>query len=299
MQRRVPVVRKQDPFAPQRVVGGEASTKCRVGNLCLKVPSGELFASRQPVGSSRHRHSEDLAGPKRSGPLESLRHTEPAIPVPPGCRDGGVGARHDPRGGSLEHGEVVGDGGDGRHELDGRRSGADHGDSTPGEFDVVAPPTRVEHLAAERVDAAHGRHVGLAQQPGGHHDRRGGEVPVRGGDVPVSFRVVPTHRGDCGIEPDVGSQTEPVGAPLEVRLDFVAVGVGAGPVRIGGEGERVEVGGDVALGAGIRVVPPRATHGARPFQQHEVVDALRAQMVGESEAAEPGTDDRHPMVGAI
>src|SRR5439155_2657444 len=54
---------------------------------------------------------------------------------------------------------------------------------------------------------------------------------------------------------------------------------------------RVQVGLHVDGAAGIAVVPPGAADVARPFEDHEVINAGLLQPDGHPEAGEPGADD--------
>ncbi len=59
--------------------------------------------------------------------------------------------------------------------------------------------------------------------------------------------------------------------PVQVLADLRLQGIGAAPVGIGRERERVERGGDVALAPGIGVVAPGAAELGRPLEDEEVV----------------------------
>ncbi len=65
----------------------------------------------------------------------------------------------------------------------------------------------------------------------------------------------------------------------------------ARPVRVQREGERIEVRGDVAAAAGVRVVPPGAAQVVAPVEDHEIVDPHVPEAGGHADAGEARTDD--------
>jgi hypothetical protein len=94
-----------------------------------------------------------------------------------------------------------------------------------------------------------------------------------------------------GVEPGVREDPEALGAAAQVVEDLVAHRVGAVPVRVARERERVQVRRDVALAAGIAVGPPGAAHVAAALDDDEVLRALLLQPDRHAEAAEAGADD--------
>jgi hypothetical protein len=87
------------------------------------------------------------------------------------------------------------------------------------------------------------------------------------------------------------AHVEAVDAVAHVVPDLALRGERAGPLGIEGEGERVEVGRDVAGGAGVGVVAPGAAEVVAAVEHDEVVDAHGAQAGRHADAGEPGADD--------
>ena len=160
----------------------------------------------------------------------------------------------------------------------------------------MVPTSRVDECALERLDAVDGGRPGLGEHAGGEDDDLAAHrSPVVGADGPVPVVLGPLGGRDL----PAGSQVRPhpavIGAPLEVLEDLGLVRVGLGPERIGGERERVEVGGHVARRTWIRVVPPGATDAVAAFEDHEVVDAVLDQSDAQRQTPDAGTDDHHAM----
>src|SRR5262249_31980048 len=88
-------------------------------------------------------------------------------------------------------------------------------------------------------------------------------------------------------------ETELVNRLLEVLLQLRLPGVRTSPVvRL--EREAVEVRWDVDLGAGVRVVPPRATDPERRLVDRERVNAGLLQLHARPDPAEAGADHHDP-----
>ena len=88
----------------------------------------------------------------------------------------------------------------------------------------------------------------------------------------------------------MGEDAETIGGAPQVGPDLGLGRVGVAPLGVEGEGEGVEVRGDVALAAGVAVVPPRAAHVGVLLEHDEVVDALLAEADGGAQSGEAGAD---------
>jgi hypothetical protein len=118
----------------------------------------------------------------------------------------------------------------------------------------------VEDLALEGLEARDpgvGRKAQLACA--GHEKASLDVVTAPHPDQPAAGFVVEVRPLDLMAEADVIVHPVLACALLEVALDLALLAVLARPVVARLEGVRVEVGGDVAGGAGIGVVPPDAS----------------------------------------
>ena len=88
-----------------------------------------------------------------------------------------------------------------------------------------------------------------------------------------------------------------LGHVADVVTDLRLGREGAGPVRVRGEGERIDVAGHVAGAARVVVVPPGAAWVRGPLEDHEVLAARAAQLRTHRDAGEAGADDRHLDLG--
>ena len=80
---------------------------------------------------------------------------------------------------------------------------------------------------------------------------------------------------------------------LEVGLDLRLRRVAARPARVRGEGELVEVRGNVAGGARIGVVVPNATDTLATLEDGDIAVTGAPQHHGRSDPAEAGADHGH------
>ena len=96
----------------------------------------------------------------------------------------------------------------------------------------------------------------------------------------------------CGRQALVGRD------PAQVVADLGLGREGRAPVRVGREGERVDVAGHVAATARVGVLAPGAADLARPLEDDEVVAAGALQPAGHREAGEAAADDRDLDVSA-
>jgi hypothetical protein len=106
-QRRVEVVGDQHPLAPERVVGGELAAQVGVGDLPGEVLPRAAFGEPEQPRVERQPEHVRLTDPVVDRAGEALGDRPPAEqpPFEPGQLP--VGARHDPRRGALEDGEVA------------------------------------------------------------------------------------------------------------------------------------------------------------------------------------------------
>ncbi len=191
-----------------------------------------------------------------------------------------VGLGEHPWRGALEEREVLDVRLDRGDELDRARARADHGDAPPAQVVVVVPLRRVEDRALELVDARDLGDRRLVQRAGAPDDHTGAD----GGAVGEPERPAPARPlrgGDLGAVPDAGAQPVAVGDVLEVGADLGLRGELAAPVRVGREGERVEVRLHVAGAAGVGVVAPGAAERRRPSR------APRSRCARPGRAAQP------------
>ena len=202
-----------------------------------------------------------------------------------------VHLRQGPAGRALVDVELGDFGLDRRHDLDRAAAGADHGDALAGEVDVVAPLGGVEGRALKVLqprDRRHLRHRELAA--GGDQDV--GLVRAGAGlEQPAAALLVPAGALHLGAGADPVEDAEAAGDALDVGADLGPGRVAARPA-VGREGELVEVGGDVAGGAGVGVVLPDAADPLALLEDGDVLVALAPQHRGGADAAEAAADDR-------
>ncbi|ESU48605.1 hypothetical protein P376_3422 [Streptomyces sp. HCCB10043] len=296
-ERRVVGAGEQDPLAADAVVGGQLGPQGRVLDGPRHVGLGYLLHQAQLVGVLGEGADLQLPyAPEQStacGAGGGYRPVECAL----GLADGAVHARHDPGRGALEERELRGLRLYRGDDLDRGGAGADHRDALAGQVVVVVPAGGVEDLAGEGVEPGYVGHLGVGERTGGGDDDIRVERGAVGGlDHPVQVLLVPAHQLHLVVQPDMRAEPEGVGDALQVGPDVLLAGEGARPVRIGREGEGVEVGRYVAGAAGIAVVAPGAAHRAGPLQDDEIGDAFAAQPDGGPQAPESGTDHRHTYV---
>ena len=113
---------------------------------------------------------------------------------------------------------------------------------------------------------------------GGHHEPGMEPVPPVGLHGPPAVLVTPPHGGDLGTEHGPVKQVEVVGDALGMGQDFRGVGVALGrddPELF--EERQVDIGLDVALGAGVLVPVPGATDATALLHDAHVGQAGLAQ----------------------
>ena len=287
-QRRVPGVGEQDPLAPDLVVRGHLLPQAPVAHLGGQVGAPEGLDRRQRRAGARQAHHLELPADVLQGAYGPLQPGYPAVERAFEARVGAVHARQHPRRGALVDVQVPDGRGDGGHHLDRRGSGADHRDPPVGQRDGVVPARGVEHGAREVAEPVDLREPGLAQRADPQHHHPGVVLPCAGPDGPAPAGLVVVDRGHLDAEPDPVPHARVVGDAADVVVDLALRGERARPVRVEGEGVRVQVGRDVAGRARIAVVAPGAAHVAAAFEHHQVLDALPGQADGRTQTGEPG-----------
>jgi hypothetical protein len=109
--------------------------------------------------------------------------------------------------------------------------------------------------------------------------------------VPAVFRAIPRRFGHLGVEADDLAQIMLVGDLAEIRENLGLLRIHPRPVGFRLEGQRIEVGGDVAGAAGILIVAPGAANVIAAFHQQHVVEAGLAQADRGGQAGKAGADD--------
>jgi len=107
---------------------------------------------------------------------------------------------------------------------------------------------------------------------------------------------VPGGVVDRGAEPEPVHHLRALRDPPQVGLDLGLGRERPRPVRVRREGERVELGGDVAGGTGIGVVAPGAADVVAALDHEEVLLAVLGEPDRHAETAEAGADDEHADV---
>ena len=161
----------------------------------------------------------------------------------------------------------------------------------------MLPARRVKFWPREAVEPRPLRIARDVEQTECGHDG----VELRDGAVGSSQRVkvalvVPHGRRNGGIETQMGREVEAVDHGLDVGLNLGLGCVRARPVvrheRVGIERDL-----DIALGAGIAIVPPGAAWSRGFFEDRKRRDAGAFQPHGGGNAAEAGSDDGDGLRG--
>ena len=143
----------------------------------------------------------------------------------------------------------------------------------------MVPRRSVEGVALEALEPGQRGRERLAQEAGRDHQHPRGHRTGGRLELPALRLGHPVRVEQLRVQPHVGAHAEAVGAPAQVLEDLVAHRIGAVPVRVRRERERVEVRGDVALAAGIAVghqVPP--TSSSRSITMKSVVPRCFSRM---------------------
>ena len=176
---------------------------------------------------------------------------------------GRAAVRHHPRRRALEDVQLLDVGRDRGDELDRRGAGADRRHPLAAQVEPMVPARRVERAALEALQARERR--GSSARPAGPVPETSTRARTAPCEVSITQRSSPSHaaprtsqsRRTCRRTPKSSAH------PLQVGADLGLAGVGARPVRVGRERERVQVRGHVARAAGIRVVVPRPADARR------------------------------------
>lgn len=111
---------------------------------------------------------------------------------------------------------------------------------------------------------------------------------VTHGQRPALALLVEARLLDLSVEAEGAPHVVLVGAALEVRVQFVALGIELGPVVAGLERVGVKVNGRVDTTAGILVFVPGATHGVVLFEDGELEPGL--SQLDRAQARHAGAD---------
>ncbi len=263
-----------------------------VGELAGDVVEAELLAGLVELGAG----TVELPPPQ--GLLEHVLQP-PALPrAPPRLGESGallvgevaLALGHDPSRLALEHVELLDHRLDRRHDLGGRRSGADHGHDLAGQVVLVLPAGGMELRTLEVVEPGPVGVAGHVQEPDSTQEHVAlVDAPVVELDRPDVTVVVPRGGLHADAELQVRPEAELVDRLLQVLLQLGLRGVRAGPV-VALEREAVQVRAHVDLRTGVRVVPPRPTDAERRLVDRERVDAGLLHLHARRDPAEPGAD---------
>jgi hypothetical protein len=209
---------------------------------------------------------------------------------------GRVAHRHDPLGRPLEQRQLRRGVDQRADDLNGARSGADDADALARQRHIVPPARAVKRRAPERIEAFDGGVSGVVEDTGRSDD----EVPDVGRSI--GHRDRPTPAVELAASDLLAVSNQHVdsiasGNVLEVRLDLRARRESVAPLRIQGEGVAVEMGGDVAGDAGVRVLPPRPTEAIGLLVDREVVEAGLPQLDRAEDSRHPGSDNEEARAG--
>ena len=243
------------------------------------MPLSKVPANLRPGQPSRT--EEQPAGLERPVDLPAVgQFVGPDVLEQPSL-DGAVGAiglGPDVVGAALEDRERRGLAGHRGDELDGACAVADHGHPAAVELAGVVPAGRMEAGPFERLPAGQVGGCRSVELSAGedHHvgdDLAGHRPSRRHRQAPLGVLLVEVGLVHRGAEPDVPSKVVLGHARLGVVEDLRLFGEAPGPVRLWGERERVQVGGDIAPAAGVCVVTPGAAHAVGLLVDGDVGDA--------------------------
>ena len=149
-------------------------------------------------------------------------------------------------------------------------------------------------MAGERLDARDLRDRRLVQLTGGEHDRVGLELlTLGGGDAPAAALLIPPARRDGAAGSDQPLHATGLGDLAQVVVDLLLGRAQPRPVAPLGEGERIQVAGNVAGRARVAVVEPRAAEVRAALEDREPLDPMAQQLYRRGDTAEAGADDDH------
>ena len=289
-QRGVPRVRRADALAAERVGGREQRSQLGVRHLAAQVRERRAPREREQARVHEAEHGQFTRAVDPAA-HRGLRRRQRAVEALRARGDGVVTAREHPGRRALEDGEPAGARLDLGDELDRRGARADDGDPLAGEVVVVVPRRGVERRAPEVLEPGDVGQRRLVQRPGrrDEHLRREGAAARR--DPPAAGAGVPVGARDLVPEADPPADARRAGERDEVVLDLAARREQPRPARVRRERQRVEVRGDVARDARVRVLPPRAADLTGLLEHDDVGDAGLAQPDREAQPAEARADD--------
>ena len=179
------------------------------------------------------------------------------------------------------------------HKLCAARAVANHGDALASEVVVVVPTGRVKDLALEVVEAGDVRTLGLVELPAAKDHDVVLELLTRSCRQGPAARVIVVGRCfDRRVKARLGVEILLAHACLEVLEDLLVARVGLRPIVLATKREGVEVRGDIAGGARVRVVEPRAANLGGGLEDLEGVDPCCLQAHGHADATKASANDR-------
>ena len=157
----------------------------------------------------------------------------------------------------------------------------------------MVPTGRVEDLALEFIEAGDVRPLRLVELPTAEDHDVVLELLTRSGRQGPAARVVVVRRClNRRIETRLGVEILFAHARLEVLEDLLVARVGLGPVVFAAKREGIEVRGDIAGGARVRVVEPRAANLGSRLEDLEGRDSCCLQAHGHTDATKARANDR-------
>ena len=193
-ERRIPLVRRQDALAAERVAGLDLAAQLGVGDLAVHVLAGELLDElHQPRPLDEAEHPQLERGVDAAAD-EPLQQREAAVEAALARADRAVGVGQDPRRRALEDVHPLDLRGDRRDELDRRGAGADDGDALAGDVVGVVPLRGVEHPALEAVQALDLGRLRVAERAGGGDEHAGADAALGRSRRASAARPRPSRR---------------------------------------------------------------------------------------------------------
>ncbi len=173
--------------------------------------------------------------------------------------------------------------------------------SLSGQVDRVVPPGRVPGRSGKGVEALEVGDVGPVELTTGEHDSVRLELRVAVGSAqrqsPGPGPPVELGTGDGRGQAEVGPEVELLDEVLGVGEDLGLLREASAPVGLRGERERVQLGGDVAGGPRVDVVPPGPADAVGLLDDGEAAHPRPDELGGGGQARQPATDDGHGRHG--
>ena len=158
---------------------------------------------------------------------------------------------------------------------------------------VVVPAARMEGVPGERLDSRDAGKLGPTQGADRHADEPGANtIGVIRVHVPAGVVFVPTDRRGLGVEtgPGVEVVVPPDGLAVGVDLGTVGVLFRRDVIELFEEGQ-VDIGLDIALGAGVAVPVPGSAEVPPVLDDPELVDTGVPEPRGCEQPTETAADD--------